>query len=161
MTIDFEASDDELMAELAGILDRADPVPAFVVAAAKASGIYSDLDEELAALVYDSDFDDGTPLPGRGALARVRGSGGRRLTFEGPALTVELKVQAERRLIGQLLPPQEADVEITSPSASFTVHADALGRFVADAVPAGPVRLRCRVRGESPARPTGTEWVTL
>jgi len=161
MTIDFEANDDELMAELAELVDQFDPVPTAVVAAAKASVVHTDLDEELAALVYDSDFDDGTPLPGRGELARVRGSGGRRLTFEGPALTLELKVQTERRLIGQLLPPQEADVEITSPGASFTVHADALGRFVADDVPAGPVRLRCRGRGVNPARPTRTEWVTL
>jgi hypothetical protein len=156
---EFVHKDDDLMAELALLMDQADPVPALVVAAAKASLVYHDLDEELAALVYDSDFDDGSPLPGRGELARVRGGGARRLTFEGPDLTVELKLQPERRLIGQLVPSQEADIEISSPAGSFTVHADALGRFVANDVPAGPVSLRCR--GHRAARPTQTEWVTL
>jgi hypothetical protein len=155
----FAGNDDELMAELALLMDQADPVPALVTAAAKASVAYRDLDEELAALVYDSDFDDGSPLPGRGELARVRGGGTRRLTFEGPDLTVELKLQPERRLIGQLVPSQEADIEISSPSGSFTVRADALGRFVAADVPAGPVSLRCH--GQHAARPTQTEWVTL
>jgi hypothetical protein len=159
MSDNFVGSDDELMAELAMLMEGADPVPALVVAAAKSSLAYRDLDEELAALIYDSDFDDGSPLPGRGELARVRGGGTRRLTFEGPDLTVELKLQPERRLIGQLVPPQEADVEISSPGGSFIVRADELGRFVAPDVPTGPVSLRCR--GQRAARPTQTEWVTL
>ena len=159
MNDEFIRSDDELMADLAMLMDLADAVPASVVAAAKASVAYRDLDEELAALIYDSDFDDGSPLPGRGELARVRGGGTRRLTFEGPDLTVELKMQPERRLIGQLVPSQEADIEIFSPTGSFTVHADALGRFVAEGVPSGPVSLRCQ--GGRATRKTQTEWVTL
>jgi hypothetical protein len=140
-------------------VEQADPVPASVVTAAKASRAHRDLDEELAALIYDSDFDDGSPLPGRGELARARGPEARRLTFEGADMTVEVKLQPERRLIGQLVPPQEADVEVASPVGSFTVRADALGRFVADDVPAGPVSLRCR--GHETTRLTQTEWVTL
>jgi hypothetical protein len=159
MSDEFLGNDDELIAELAVLMDQIDPVPATVMAAAKAVIVHPDLDEELAALTYDSDFDDGSPLPGRGELARVRGGGTRRLTFESPGLTLEVKVHSERRLLGQLLPPQEADVEIVSPHASLAVRADSMGRFVADEVPTGPVKFRCLARRA--ARPMQTEWVSL
>ena len=70
----------------------------------------------------------------------------------------EYEEPEQRRLLGQLVPPGPAVVEVRSPEHSLTVSADHLGRFAADDVPTGPVSLRCR--GESGPL-TETAWVIL
>ena len=146
--------DDALLGTLRHAVARHDPIPDDVVAAAKAAISTAALDAELATLVYDSSFGDEDTR----ALVRSRG-GSRELTFEAPNLTVEVEVHTEaRRLLGQLVPPGPAVVEVRSPEGSVTAEADHLGRFAADEVPTGPVSLRCR-SGSGPL--TETEWVIL
>ncbi|HMC41825.1 MAG TPA: hypothetical protein VKI20_02355 [Acidimicrobiales bacterium] len=146
--------DEALLGALGRAVSRHDPVPESVVAAARGGFGMVSLEAELATLVYDSYLGDEDTR----ALVRARG-GGRELTFEAPSLTVEVEVlTAERRLLGQLVPPGPGVVEIRSPEGSVTVEADHLGRFSARDVPAGPVSLRCRGQGGPPA---DTEWVIL
>ncbi len=154
MSQDGEARYEELLSRLTLLAARLDPVPGHVVEAAKASRTWQTIDAELAELVYDSVQSD--------ELAGVRGSGdARQLTFEAPGVTVEVEIgTVSRRLQGQLVPPQEADVEVRHPGGAVTVRSDELGHFSCEGVPRGPVSLRCRVAGR--AGPTAhTDWVVL
>ena len=76
-----------------------------------------------------------------------RGGGPRQLSFESPQLAIELEVTEtgprERRVAGQLLPPEEATVLLERPGVDpVSVQADDLGRFVLEGLLAGVVRLR-------------------
>lgn len=148
--------DDLLLAELGAALDSADPVPRELLTAARASLGWRRVDEELAALVDDS---------ATCSLAGVRSRGTeapRLLTFEAPGLTVEVEVTAHgamRHLVGQLVPPHPADVEVRWPGGSATDRADDVGHFSVDAVPAGPVSVACLPHGAK--IPVVTSWVTI
>jgi hypothetical protein len=145
----------KLLAELvrAGQLD---PVPPELTAAAKSSFAWYTMDAELAALVYDSSEDDRE-------LAGVRGASSTRLlTFESPALTVEVEATADgnrRRLLGQLVPPQPGRVEVRHIEGSASADVDEVGRFAVDDVPPGPVSLHCQGSGDSVA--VTTDWVLV
>lgn len=146
-------TDDELFARLTGLAARLDPVPPAVLAAARATFALRTLADDLAELTYDSDLDDG-------ALVGIRGGGGaRQLTFEGSRLTIEMEVRAaEHAVIGQLVPPQEARVEVLHRGGSLIVDADPLGRFAGRGIPPGPVSVRVEDRaGER----TQTDWVVV
>ena len=148
-----EQVEEQVLSRLRDLASRLDPVPADVVAAARAAFITRTLDAELAELVFDSWVDEH-------ALAGVRASSGSRmLTFDGAGLSVEVQVNqsAPSRLVGQVVPPQQATVEVRQQRGSVTVAADDLGRFEADVVP-GPVSLRCR-----PAAGTAivTDWIVV
>lgn len=148
--------DDSLLEELADLLRRADPVPHAVLEAARAAIEWRDLDAELAALVADSARhpDD--------RLALVRGVGGpRTLSFSAGAFAIELEVAVSgtgRSLVGQLVPPAKALLEVFHPGGRTEADSDELGRFAVDWIPAGPMMLRC-----SPAdgRAVVTEWTAL
>lgn len=149
--------DAQLLEELRAVVLRADPVPAEVEEAARAAYTWRTVDAELAELAYDSLLDDDR-------LAGVRGDDARRaLTFEGPAYTVELEVAEEgsrRRLLGQLVPPHAARIEVRHSGGLLRLGADKVGRFSAAGVAAGPVSLRCHLEGvEGP--PLDTAWVTV
>jgi hypothetical protein len=141
-----------------------DPIPAGVQHMARDSFVWRTIDAELADLAYDSALDDDR-------LAGVRGTdaGPRALTFEGPRLTVELEVVEvgdQRRLLGQLVPPRgadieirSADVEVQSARGAFVVVADEIGRFTAE-VETGLVSLRCKFPGDDgPALETA--WIMV
>jgi hypothetical protein len=149
---DAPHEDEQLLTELRSALVDVDPVPDGVTAAARDAFGWRTLDAELAALSYDSLLDDKV-------LAGVRSDGdaARLLTFESPALTVEVEV-GSGRIIGQLVPPQAGEVEVRHAGGSMTVAADAVGRFVANGVPAGPVSLRCRT---TDAAAVVTDWIVL
>ena len=146
-----------MKAELRRIAGLVDPVPESVVAAARAAFLLRRLDAELsevAELTYDSWSDDRE-------LVGVRGPGGaRQLTFEGATIAVELEVAAGRRheLVGQIVPPQRAEIMITDQRGTTVVEADDLGRFSALVPLEGPVRLSCQPQD---AAPTDTEWLVL
>ncbi|HEX9855342.1 MAG TPA: hypothetical protein VGC47_08515 [Acidimicrobiia bacterium] len=146
-------TEDRLLAELAGALHDVDPVPDAVIEAAKVSYTWRTVDAELAELVYDSAAAD---------LAGVRGGEGtRQVTFRAPGIEIEVAVVAEgaRRIIGQLVPPQRASVELRFQSDSVTTESDDLGRFTFDEVPIGPISLRCTLGdGESVVQ---TDWMLL
>lgn len=154
-------SDDSLMDELSALIAQRDPIPALIATQARASyGFSSPWDAALAQLVYDSSDND------HDARALVRsGPVARELTFEGPALTVEVEVgltelarRGRCRILGQLVPAQTASIQVRCPSETFMVDADSYGRFAVDDAPTGPLSLRCTpVDGE----PTDTEWTVI
>ncbi len=146
--------DGDTLERLARLARLNDPVPADVVAAAKASYTFRTLDSELAELVYDSAME-------AAQLVGVRGGGARQLTFEAPGLAVETEIAADGRLVGQMVPPQAARVEIRHRGGSTVVQADELGRFHADGLEAGPMSLRCWVTGTAGVPPTETDWIVI
>jgi hypothetical protein len=155
-----DPADEQLMDQLKGLLDRTAPIPAWLVEAGKASYGLRSVDAELAELTRDSMVDEP-------ALA-VRGAGEpRTLTFDAPGLTVEFEVTGsgrERRLLGQLVPPQAARVQVDSRPpdgqdvTGQSVEADARGRFALGGIGAGPLRLTCHREGQ-PA--VATDWVLV
>ncbi len=150
--------DSELWEELRMAIQEADPVPPEVLRAARESFTWRTIDAELAALTYDSAVDGP-------ATSVVRGSEGPRLlSFEASELSVELEVTAvgaRRRLVGQLVPPQPARVEIRHHAGRSLVEADELGRFRTEELAAGPSSLRCHLSDPSGAAPVVTDWVML
>jgi hypothetical protein len=148
-----DAADDALVAHLGDLAAGRDDVPDAVRASAREAYSWRNLDEELAVLVHDSSLDDE-------AMAGVRGSDVRYLTFEGGGLTVEVAVRAARRreVIGQLVPSQAAAVEVRHRAGAVRVETDGLGHFGPVTVPAGPMSIRCHVGA---AAPVDTDWVTV
>ena len=151
--------DDELLAELRHVVTQVDPVPDHVRIAARAAIEWRTLEAELAALIHDSAL-DGPAMAVRGAA-----TGPRTLTFEAGDLTIEVEAEADDGtlcLVGQLVPPQAADVTVRHGEELVAVRADDLGRFAARGIAPGPVRLRCRLDGASGAgRLVETEWLTV
>jgi hypothetical protein len=153
MTDDRHSTDpDDALQDLLGVAIRdADPVPEHVLAAARGAWTWRTIDEELAALVFDS----ATELTG----VRDR-EAARQLTFQAPGLEIEVMVAdpATRRLIGQLVPAQPATVELAGTGARLGQVADRFGRFAFDGVPAGPVRISVTAPDGSTI---ATDWVVL
>lgn len=148
-------ADDAVLTRLRSAFEAADPVPDHALDAALASLSWRDPDHALAELVADS-------LTEPAAVRTRADAGPRLLTFEGDSLVVEVEVSdlgAERRLLGQLVPPQPAEVEVHWHGGSLHTSADQLGRFTAASVPPGPVSISCRL--SEPSRPVSTSWVTI
>jgi hypothetical protein len=151
--------DDILIDELRRVFAAIDPIPEPVQIAARAAIEWHTIDAELAALVSDSIVDE--------PVLAVRGAGQpRMLTFEAPGLTIELEAESgggdTLRLVGQLVPPQAAQIAVHYGDDLIATRADAGGRFVAAGVDRGPVSLRCRLdkkTGES--RLVETPWLSI
>jgi hypothetical protein len=143
-------SDDHMITEIGMMLEQADPVPDMVTEYAKAGYGWRDLDAELAELVFDS---------AEAGLVGVRGSDTtRQMTFRAPGVEIEVEVLSteNRRIIGQLVPPQELTVELRHGDQVIETTSDSLGRFRFDDVPTGPVSLRCRIGEGHTIR---TDWM--
>src|ERR1700730_558499 len=116
---------EQLLGELREMGRAAAPVPPPVLFAAKGSLAWRRVDADLAELTSDSLLDD--------ALAGLRsGDVARLVTFEAEDVSVEMEITVtgdSRQLIGQLVPPQAASVEVRSEHGTVDVDADALGRF--------------------------------
>lgn len=145
-------SDDELVAMLGEALRRVEPVPAHVDEGARAAFSWRDVDTELAELAFDS----------LTASSGVRGEeNNRQLTFRSPGVEIELMLTGNgtNRLIGQLVPPQESQVELISGDDRYETTADRHGRFAFDGPLTGPARLI--VHGDGGDAPVRTEWIVL
>ncbi len=98
-----------------------------------------------------------------GGVSAARGAPEwRQLSFRTSGLTIELGITGTgeaRRMMGQLIPRQSAAVDIRHERGVITVQADSLGRFSADSVPFGQVRLRCHLGIDQ--SPIVTGWITL
>ncbi|MEU7413010.1 hypothetical protein AB0B40_27480 [Streptomyces sp. NPDC042638] len=141
------AADALLEEELRQVAAVLDPVPAELVQAALEAFALHDLDARLAELTFDSLVD---ALPVRGVVDAPR-----MLTFSAGEVTVDVEVTGDG-LIGQVLPPQPARIEVLgAPGAARPVAADTLGRFTSDTPPAGPFALRLRTGAEVIV----TEWL--
>jgi hypothetical protein len=149
-----EREQDALVEELRRVAALVDPVPERVRDAARGSFSWRTIDAELAELAYDS-----AAQAGREAL--VRSADTRRLlTFDAAGLSIEVEVTStdpDVRLVGQVVPPQRAEIEVRHAGGRITVEADDLGRFAADGISAGPVSLVCRL-GE---RTVATAWLVV
>lgn len=142
-----QMDDDALVTDLRRVLAAVDPVPEHVRLAARLAIEWRTLDAELAALVYDSTVDE--------PVLALRGDAGpRALTFEAERLTIEIEAEADGgsadalRIVGQLVPPQAAQIAIHSGDALIATRADEHGRFDAAGLRHGELRLRCRLAGD-------------
>jgi hypothetical protein len=151
--------DDALIAQLRRAAIEADPVPAVVVAAARAAITTRNLDHELARLVADSaDADLGRSFEAvRGPVREVES---RLVSYEGGGVQVDLDLGPSGgglRLIGQFTGPVAECTLEQGDGASRPVAVDDLGRFAVEDLPAGPVRLRYRSASGDLVR---TAWIT-
>ena len=148
-----EPSTDPTFATLRNVIDRADPVPAAVVDAARAAYIWRTIDAELAELTADSAM----------APAGVRSSSAPRLlTFEGIGFEVEVEVAqtgSTRHLSGQLVPIGPAQITVRWSDGTQGTTADDLGRFAVDGVPAGSESLAIVRQGAD--QPIVTSWISI
>lgn len=136
------ADDDELVVLVGHALTRVDPVPAHLVDGARSAFTWRTIDVELAELTFDSAH----------MATGVRAvESDRQVTFASPGIEIELTVigSGARRLVGQLVPPSPATVELTACANVVTTCADDLGRFSFDDVAAGPLRLAVREAGRT------------
>jgi hypothetical protein len=152
---DASGADAALEQELRELARRVDPVPEQVMEAARRSFVWRTVDAELAELAYDSAASELQP-------AGVRGAGAPRiLSFVGEELSVDLEVSdvgGGRRLVGQLVPPREATLELRHAGGAMALTADAIGRFSAGPVPGGAVSLRCAT---GPGHAVETAWIRI
>ncbi len=148
--VDDVMSDDELLALLGQAISATDPVPDHVMVGARAAFTWRNIDTELAQIVFDSAHE----------LAGVRSSDtNRQLTFQAPGVEIEVMLieNGARRLVGQLIPPQETSIELVAGDDVVSARSDRLGRFTFDQVAPGPVRLV--VLGGGGERLVQTDWV--
>jgi len=113
------------------------------------------VDDEPACLVYDSNIDSEL-------LAAVRTGGQtlRQLTFEASEIVLEIEFSSTGHLVGQIVPPQAAVVELRHRAGTTAVQTDELGYFRVPAMPEGPVSFRCRP-GRSAGHSIATSWIAL
>ena len=124
-----EAMFEPLLHELRDVVDKADPIPDHVLAAAKAAFIWHTIDAELAELVSDS-------LATSGAVRATDAA--RLLTFEGHGVEVEVEVAetgATRRLTGQLVPAAAARVTVRWAGGATEADADEFAKSFASSAP--------------------------
>jgi hypothetical protein len=127
-------------------------VPPHVVEGAYAAFSWRTIDAELAELTYDSSHDRAAATVRSEEQAALRA-----LTFVSASLTVELEVD-ERRLMGQLVPPQQATVTVVVQGGPVaTVETDQLGCFLVESAPDTVFRLRVVVED----RTVETDWVIV
>lgn len=128
-----DRTETDLLAALGRALSQVDQPPEHVVAHAKAAQTWQSVDAELAELVYDSTTHD---------VVAVRGSM-REVTFRAPGVEVEVMVLSERHrsLVGQVVPAQQAVIEMRHRDATASTTTDGLGRFTFERVAPGPIKL--------------------
>ncbi|MBW0113936.1 hypothetical protein [Pseudonocardia abyssalis] len=149
-----EPDDTALLDELAALLGPQHEPPPEVLHAARATFTWRTVDAEIAALTYDSLLDDAPVGVRASAQPRI-------LTFEAGALTIEVELvtaPAGRRMLGQLVPAQEAELELLGDGeVLFTGSADALGRFSVQLTrEPRRVTLRCRTAAGATAESAST-----
>jgi hypothetical protein len=125
MNTEFTAEDKELLAELAVLLRRCDPVPPRVLADAEAAFALAAVPDDWKVLERLSD------------VAMVR-SGGVSFRFGDKDFTVELELRRlpwRLQLIGMITPAAELEV------GGRRIRPDASGFFRVDDLPRGPLRV--------------------
>lgn len=158
-------TDDELLAELGEALRAEREVPGDLVEAGRALFTWRSIDAELAALTraeltYDSFVDDAALQGDEAGLLVTRSETAslRSLTFAADELSIELEV-TDGGVLGQLVPPQPATVEVLTPDQGRTeVPVDDVGWFTVRPVPTTRFRLTCRTTGGAHVV---TDWITL
>jgi hypothetical protein len=129
-----EEADLGLENELREIAALLDPVPDGLLGDAMRAFTLRTLDAELAALTFDS-WEEEPSISVRG------GAGPRLLTYEVGGVAVELEVFAAR-LVGRVTPEGPARIAVQRREEELLVRSDPLGRFTAEGLARGPLRLR-------------------
>ncbi len=147
---DEAARDAALLAELRLASAAREPVPPRVLESARAAYTWRLIDAELAELIADSAL-EAQPAGVRGG---VRGEQMPRLvTFEvAGGTTLELEATpADRalRLVGQVVPPRSGTAEVVHPGGTERAEVDEMGRFFAEGIAGGPMRIRLRLAGST------------
>lgn len=153
MTDRMDATDDDQLADaLSRVFAAIDPVPAHVDAAARAAFTWRTIDAELAELAFDS---------AEQALGVRSADVNRQVTFRSASAEIELMITdaGPRHLVGQLVPPLIADIDLVNDGTTSTVTSDHLGRFTFEDLPSGPSRLVVRDASGSPI--VQTDWLLL
>lgn len=131
-------SDAWLTDRLAAMLDAVEPVPGDAVEAAYAAVQVGDLDQQLAALVFDSLETAGAPA------LRAAGTDVRLLSFANDHMTLDIELHADgRTLVGQLTPvvDETAVVELDG-GTEVALDLDRFGRFRVTIDDGGAIRFR-------------------
>lgn len=131
--------DDELEAEVRRVVEAVDPVPVWVLEAAKVVLDWRQIDAVLAELAYDSHAEDRLA-----AGVRHAGGGARLLSFADPQLTVDIEVHDDEhdvRLVGQIVPAGAGDLTARHRGGEQHVAIDAMGRFSVEGIVSGPLQL--------------------
>jgi len=150
-------SDIELLTRLRAEAAAHEPVPPEVARAARAAFTWRLVDAELAELVADSIFEP--------ELAGVRGGREpRMLTFGVPGGTA-LELEATPtvgglRILGQIVPTRQGTARVQHPGGVVDADIDGMGRFAADDIPHGHVRIRLRLQPLGAAGGPDVEIVT-
>ncbi|MFG1854922.1 hypothetical protein [Actinomadura geliboluensis] len=148
-------NDDELMSGVRDAFEVLDPVPADVLAAARASIAWRLPAAALAELAHDR---------GGRTAAGVRGGACRTLTFSCPGREVEIEVAEqgrEREISGRLVPSAAALVEVRHrdlPPGGISARTEPAGLFCVPRVPEGLVSLVFRLEDGSSIV---TSWIHL
>jgi hypothetical protein len=153
--------DEALLARL-GVAARGEAPPPDVVAAAKGAFTWRTIDAELAELSYDSLLEDATA----GVRSAAGGGSQRALSFTAGDAAIEVEVDgigATRRLEGQVVPAEVARLELhrLDSSEPLTLATDHLGRFHADGIRPGRLRLLCHFLDQAGGGTLLTEWVLV
>jgi hypothetical protein len=152
---------DRLEQDFRTLADKVDPVPGWVKDGARMAFGLRTLDAELLRLERDTAVDADT--------VGVRGTPSvRELSFATGDMTLDAEVVHTgpyvRRLVGQLVPPVAAAIEVLTvcegrPGPTLAAQADELGRFLVDDIPAGPMRVLIGPLGGGPR--VMTQWTVL
>jgi hypothetical protein len=143
-------SEEELGERLRKLFAASEPVPASLIQAANEAISWRDPDGELARLAAEPASEP----------SHLRGGQPRLMTFRSGGVVVDLEVSAEDgsvRLLGELDPPRAAGITAEWPGGRLTMQADGHGRFAAQGLPKGWIRLVIDI-GPAPGGPVVTEW---
>jgi hypothetical protein len=147
------SDDDQLLEVLRDALTSASDMPPGLVEAGKAVYSWRTIDAELAALTYDSAWEDDEVVLTRAAESATL----RRLTFASETLSIELEL-TPGEMLGQVSPPQGGTVRLVAGSDDLgTTPVDELGFFVVRPVPRRPFQLICRTDSGATVQ---TGWVS-
>jgi hypothetical protein len=134
----MDRADLRILADLQAIYDTVDPMPEMLPELVLFGLDAHDLDAEFARLV-ESEF----AVSGAAGTRSVEHA--RRVTFASDNLTVMVVVNPQRdgrvRLDGWAAPGGRLHAELRVGESTLTAECDEAGRFVFDAVPAGPAQL--------------------
>jgi hypothetical protein len=146
-------NDDEALLALLGeaLAETRHPQNEALMDGARAAFSFRTMDQELAALVYDSSLEPESVGAGRAP------DGPRTVVFETADVSVEIEIH-DGGMIGQVVPPGQGTVTAEGPDGRRTqVETDELGCFALDTPGHGPVRLHITT-GDAAAV---TEWTDL
>ncbi|HEY5882078.1 MAG TPA: hypothetical protein VIU11_24425 [Nakamurella sp.] len=136
--VPMDRADLRILADLAAIFDTVDPMPEILPELVLFGLNAQDLEAEFARLVESE-------LAVAGAAGTRSVEHARRVTFASDNLTVMVVVNPQRdgkvRLDGWAAPGCRLHAELRVGESTLTTECDESGRFVFDAVPAGPAQL--------------------